>query len=155
MPRGGKRTGQIGKQYGNRTDLHKPTQAPTATQGQGYGQAGQQLAAQKAVPLPNVQQVQVQRGKDGRISGASVAAPAPQAPAGVPPGSVTPLDAPTQLPNQPLTNGIASGPGQGPSALGLPDPNQGLQDQLRALFNAYPITQIADLIAEAASGNPS
>ncbi len=156
MPRGGKRTGKIGKTYGNRTDLNKgPTQSPQAAQSQQYGAAGAQLAAQKAVPLPNVSQVQVQRGPDGRIAGASVAAPQPQAPAGVPPGTTTPLNAPTQLPNQPLTNGIPSGPGQGPSALGLPDPQQGVLDQLRTLYQAYPISQIADLIAEARDAKPS
>lgn len=148
MPRGGARKGQVGKNYSNRQDLTK-VQAPKAPSGQGYGQAGAQLDAQKAIPLPNATNVTVNRGADGRISGVNVPQPTPQAPATQPPGSTTPLDAPTQRPGEPVTNGAPSGPGAGPSALGLQGGQTQVLDQLRLLFQQYPISEIADLIAEA------
>lgn len=52
MPRGGSRSGRPGQQYGNRSDLQAaPRLAPTAQTGQQYGAAGQQLAAQSALPM--------------------------------------------------------------------------------------------------------
>lgn len=52
--------------------------------------------------------------------------------------NVTPLNAPTQMPNQPVTAGAAMGPGGGPETLGLPqasnDPGfQALRNQLPGL----------------------
>lgn len=38
---------------------------------------------------------------------------------------VSPLDAPTTMPDQPVTHGAASGPGPGPESLGLNSPVQG------------------------------
>lgn len=52
MPRGGPRSGKPGAQYSNRSDLQNaPRLAPTAEKGQPYGVAGQQLAAQSALPM--------------------------------------------------------------------------------------------------------
>jgi hypothetical protein len=119
MPRGGRRTGAPGAAYSNRTDLNQNRTLPIqAAPGQPYGQAGAQIAAQRALPL------------------ASAPAPAPVAPSApaappVMPGSLTPLTAPTTRPNEPLTAGIDSGPGPGSAVLGL---NAG--DTLRSLLTS-------------------
>lgn len=139
MPRGGKRQGQVGKAYKQRHDLN-PVQAPKAPQGQTYGAAGAQVAAQQAIPLPN---------GAAPAPGPQGPPPAPPAPGGPPPGSLGPLDAPTQRPGEPLTNGIASGPGAGPEALGFDDGTNQVMTQLRGLFQQYPLSELADLIAEA------
>jgi len=50
--RGGKVNGTIGKAYGNRSDLNVPRDLPVeAAPDQTYGEAGQQRAAQQAIPL--------------------------------------------------------------------------------------------------------
>jgi hypothetical protein len=149
MPRGGKRDGKVGKAYSNRGDLNGPTQPAKAPTGQTYGQAGAQMQAQKAMPLPNVHQVAVKRGADGRISGVDVPAATPPEPTGgPPPGSLGPLSAPTARPGEPLTNGIDSGPGAGAEAMGT-DPNGTVMYQMRELFKRTGLPAIAELIAEA------
>jgi hypothetical protein len=150
MPRGGKRDGKVGKAYSNRGDLNGPTQPAKAPTGQTYGQAGAQMQAQKALPLPNVHQVAVKRGADGRISGVDVPAATPPEPTGgPPPGSLGPLSAPTARPGEPLTNGIDSGPGAGAEAMGMDDGSNMVKTQLRALYQQYPLDELAELIAEA------
>ena len=129
--RGGRRQGQPGKTYQNRSDLN---QAPRAVPGQTYGQAGAQIAAQRAVPLPNAQ-AQMAPG-----SAPSTTVPAP-----------VPLDAPTTRPGEPVTAGIAMGPGAGPEAV-LAGPNAtagGLDplDEMRALFAAYPSDDLRRVIS--------
>lgn len=53
MPSGGARVGTAGTAYPNRTDLGAGAkQAIHAVPNQPYGQAGQQIAAQQAIPLP-------------------------------------------------------------------------------------------------------
>lgn len=66
--------------------------------------------------------------------------PHPPAPAGPSPGSLTPLDAPTQRPNEPLTAGAPFGPGAGPMA------GNTTVDQLRALYMADPNEDIRQLL---------
>jgi hypothetical protein len=39
---------------------------------------------------------------------------------GAPAQTLTPLNAPTQRPNEPVTTGLTNGPGAGPSILGMP-----------------------------------
>lgn len=53
MASGGTRTGAPGASYGNRSDLNAGTQPVRAQTGQAYGVAGQQQAAQQAIPLPD------------------------------------------------------------------------------------------------------
>lgn len=85
--------------------------------GQPYGDAQQFLNEQRSAPLAAGPQ--------------AVQAPqAPVAPAGMPSapggqslaGAVTPLDAPSQRPGEPVTHGAATGAGAGPSVLNLPPP---------------------------------
>jgi hypothetical protein len=112
MARGGARQGKPGTQHLNRTDLNVAKLPATAAPGQTYGQAGQQLAAQSAVPMG--QQPTTTPG----------AATPPTAAPGVTPGSLGPLTAPTARPDEPLTAGapFGAGPNQPPTAPAAPDP---------------------------------
>ena len=51
--RGGVRQGTPGTAYGNRTDLNAALPVQAAT-GQGYGEAGAQQAAQRAIPVAGI-----------------------------------------------------------------------------------------------------
>lgn len=99
MPRGGKRQGQPGRSYGNRTDMQQgPRQAPIMRPpSERYGQQAELVRSQQALP------VQTQSGP---------AAPRPVAPPA--PTQLVPLTAPTARPNEPLTAGAPVGPGPGP-----------------------------------------
>lgn len=115
--RGGRRQGTPGKSYTNRTDLqtHQPIRT---TPGQTYGVAGQQAQAQAQMPLPS----------GGPNAGPMAPQPAGMGPAlpglgaGPTPGSLGPLHAPTDRPNEPVTHGLPTGPGAGPEVLTPPDP---------------------------------
>ena len=137
---GGRRQGRPGRKYPNRSDMR---QAPKAVPGQTYGAAKQQLDAQKVIPLPTT-------------PGPSAAAPSSGAAAlagtvgggGMP---VVPLDAPSTRPNEPITHGLPTGAGGGPEALNLPPQmgeDQNILATLRGLYQAYPSSDIAGLIAE-------
>jgi len=122
MPRGGKRSGKVGVQYANRSDLRganvvsaQPVNtalsklANTAVPGQQYGQAKAQLDAQKAVPMggaPSPLSLPAQQ--------AGVSQGAPQGLPSMPP--VTPLSQPTDH-GLPITTGIPNSPGAGPEAM--------------------------------------
>ena len=113
--------------YGQRTDLNM---APSAVPGQTYGEAGAQMAAQRAVPM-----------------GAPAAPSAPKAPT-VAPGQYGPLDRPTERPNEPLTAGAPFGPGrmsQGNAYIG-PRNSDPILDELRALYTSYPSDELADML---------
>lgn len=120
--RGGPRQGIQGAQYSNRSDLiEKPRQPVRVATGQAYGQAGAQTAAQQAVPLPQQ--------------------PAP------PRAAPVPFDAPTARPAEPVTAGLPLGPGPGPEVLGAMGDDTILM-QLRALYQAYPNSELRALIEE-------
>lgn len=74
---------------------------------------------------------------------------APQPPAAQP-GGLGQLTAPTDRPGEPVTAGLASGPGPGPEALGQPplqqDPTVGL---LKGLLSAYPNPDLQALLTQA------
>lgn len=113
--------------YGQRTDLNM---APSAVPGQTYGEAGAQMAAQRAVPM-----------------GAPAAPSAPKAPT-VAPGQYGPLDRPTERPNEPVTAGAPFGPGrmsQGNAYIG-PRNSDPILDELRALYTSYPSEELADML---------
>ncbi|MGL4297491.1 MAG: hypothetical protein ACRCW4_00260 [Candidatus Neomicrothrix subdominans] len=96
-------------------------QAPKAVQGQPYGEAGDQLAAQRAIPLPN----QGSTPTPSLGSGPTSPAPGQPTPQGQPdllalaaalePGPI--LTDPTQRPDEPVTAGLPVGPGAGPEAI--------------------------------------
>lgn len=119
--RGGRRTGEPGKAYGNRSDLNGPQPVQAAT-GQPYGVAGAQRAAQAAVPvgtpgLPNPPQA---GGPTNQPQGLQIGQPVSGLPQGMPqPGSLGDLLGPSQDPNEHVMNGSALGPGGGLGILGL------------------------------------
>ena len=110
--------------YPQRTDLNM---APSAVPGQTYGEAGAQMAAQRAVPMG--------------------APAAPQAPT-VTPGQYGPLDRPTDRPNEPVTAGAPFGPGRmgEQTAYAGPVGGDSVLDELRALYAKFPNNDLADMI---------
>lgn len=113
--RGGRRKATPGASYTNRTDLQS-RQPITTAPGQAYGLATQQAQAQAQMPLP---------GGAAQAGPTPVAGAQPSPPglgAGPLPGSLGPLHAPTNRPLEPVTHGLASGPGGGPQVLAPPDP---------------------------------
>lgn len=122
VSRGGRRAGQPGKSYSNRTDLNVD-RAPTAPPN---------LAPSPAQPQQAAQVAQVPTS------------------AGVPqPGSLGTF-APSQRPNEPITHGLPTGPGGGPEVLTRPGvlrPGADLLSQLRAIYLASPTEPLRELIA--------
>lgn len=125
MPRGGKRQGTPGKAYGQRTDLQAVKVAP----GQQYGKATEQRKAQQAVPMAGATSPGPPPAPQPAPVGPTSMMPGlAQMPAQAP-GSLTPLDAPSTRPNEPLTAGMAMGPGAGPEVLGaLHQSEDGVED---------------------------
>lgn len=118
--RGGPRTGRLGKNYTNRTDLNPAAPKalpPTAVPNQQYGQAKAQIDAQKVAPMANGPLASPIVPQLGQPQGASSTSPGQSQ--SVP---LTSLFAPTQKPNEPVTAGVANSPGPGPDALNIPDP---------------------------------
>ncbi len=135
MPRGGRRTGTPGKSYGNRTDLAVPA---AAAKGQQYGAATAQLAAQRAVPVARPSTDQMPAPTPGG---------APPMPGGPMPGQITPLDAPSARPNEPITAGLPVGAGPGPEALGpLGMGGEDVGMELRAIYARFPNEELRTLI---------
>lgn len=114
--RGGARQGTPGTAYPNRSDLTPTAPVPVqAATNQPYGEAGQQEAAQRVLPVAPPPAVPSPGGGGGAPvpGGAGPGAPAPQGPV---PGQM-PWTHPTQRPNEPVTAGLPTGPGAGPEAL--------------------------------------
>ena len=111
MPRGKPRTTQAGD----------PAQKIASVPGQRYGEGVEQQAMQQAMPAPDM---------------VEATAPNPSAPQGAPVMPMPPVDPAaiqgylqsnnpnmlggTALPDQPVTAGLSSGPGAGPSAVAGP-----------------------------------
>jgi hypothetical protein len=101
-----------GGAYANRTDMTQPAQAAP---GQAYGQGQAQEVAQQAVPLPQEPDPfagAIQAAKQFGFEG-------------------TPINAPSSRPHEPVTAGLASGPGGGPEMLN--HQRKGLSDLLTRL----------------------
>ena len=111
-------------EYPNRTDLQNKAGkiAAKAAKGQTYGEAGKQIAAQKAVPM--------------------AASPADQVPA-IQPGQLGALGRPTERPSEPVTAGAPFGPGRNaPPGLAVPRNYDPVLTELRALYQAYPSDEL-------------
>jgi hypothetical protein len=123
----------MAKQYSNRTDLQNPAKkmAVTAAKGQTYGEAGKQLAAQRAVPMAG-----------------AAAAPRPRNP--VAPGSMGAFNRDTTAPDEPVTAGANVGPGPNAFQAGITAPpmfgNPVLQE-LIVLNQLYPSDDLKNLIS--------
>lgn len=130
MPRGGRRSGKPGQAYPNRTDLNPAAQAaqvnrpPRIRTPEGVPAQGLQTTPQAAAAAPPQQP------------------PPPQGPL----AGAAPFDRPSERPDEPLTEGLAIGPGRGPEALG-PMTSTASQE-LRALFLRYPLPELRELIEE-------
>lgn len=104
-----------------------------AATGQTYGEAGKQMAAQRAVPMGGAP-----------TDVAQTATPRPV------PGTLGALTRPTERPTEPITAGAPFGAGPSPMAAGIPMPtgDQALAE-LRAIYSMYPNDDLADLIDSA------
>ena len=122
----------MAKQYPNRSDLRNPAKkiAAKAAPGQTYGEAGKQIAAQKAVPM---------------AAPPTDVAPAPQR---VATGQLGPLNRPTERPNEPVTAGAPFGPGPTPQGMAYMGPRNAdpILDELRALYAQYPNEDLANML---------
>lgn len=123
--------------YGQRTDLNMPA---TAVPGQTYGEAGKQMAAQRAVPMGT--------------SPALVAPTATQRPT-IAPGAFGPLDRPTERPTEPVTMGNPMGMGAGMEALPpampaslQPGSREDLINQVRYVYSKFPNSAVFQLLLE-------
>jgi hypothetical protein len=122
----------MAKQYPNRTDLRNTAKLPAkAATGQTYGEAGKQLAAQRAIPMA-----------------APPTAVAPTATPRVAPGSMGPLSRPTERPMEPVTAGAPFGPGNTPQGMQYMGPRNSdpILDELRALYSQYPNEDLANML---------
>jgi hypothetical protein len=88
-------------------------QAPQAPNAQAYGQRGDQMSAQQAMPLPKVPNdvPNPERGPQGPDMGSLIQMAQQFDP------QITPLSAPSMRPGEPLTQGLPMGPGAGPEVL--------------------------------------
>lgn len=119
MASGGTRQGKPGVAHPNRSDLNAPKIA--RFQNQQYGTQVAQVAQQQAAPPPAVP------GPPLR----------PSVPQQFTPTSVS-LQSPTQRPNEPVTAGLATGPGAGPEALGGLPAGSDMVARMQALYAAAP-----------------
>jgi hypothetical protein len=126
--------------YPNRTDLNNPAKKlPVKTvPGQTYGEAGAQRRAQQAVPMGAPQPPQVAPQQQQRQ-----------------PLPVTPLSAPSERPDEPITAGNPLGAGPGMDMLPQPMPmgtapgsRQDLINQVRYIYSKTPNTALLQLILE-------
>jgi hypothetical protein len=121
----------MAKQYSNRSDLRNSAKLPAkAAPGQTYGEAGKQIAAQKVVPM------------------AAPPTPTPPQQPRVAPGSMGPLNRPTERPDEPVTAGAPFGPGRNQQLGGYMGPrnNDPVLDELRAIYAVAPNEALADMI---------
>lgn len=121
--------------HSRRTDGQPIRRLPNA----GYGENQEFEAMQAGAPLAD----------------AAASSPAnavdPQAAAEAVLGQLTGLDAPTQLPDQPVTAGAPAGPGPGMEALGLPLDDRALRKADAQTLSKYLPAMIAAASQEGAS----
>ena len=89
--------------------------------GQQYGKGVEQRDAQRAVPMA---------GRPVTPAPTSSAVASRRPPPGINPGELTPLDAPSARPGEPVTSGMSMGAGSGPEVLGglAPKAENGVED---------------------------
>jgi hypothetical protein len=123
----------MAKQYSNRTDLQNPAKkmAVTAAKGQTYGEAGKQIAAQRAVPMAG-------------------AAPTPPQRNSVAPGSMGAFNRDTAAPDEPVTAGANVGPGPNAFQAGIMAPammGDPVLQELIILNQLFPSEDLKNLIS--------
>lgn len=119
--------------YPNRSDLAtQPAQVPKA---KNYGNAKAQMDSQAVQPIA------------GAATPAGSGQPSPSSPLlGMEPGNIPTMSDPTAFPNQPITNGLPSGPGAGTSALKSASFGPFELSVMRALYLKHPNEDIRRLI---------
>lgn len=142
MARGGKRTGTVGKAYGNRSDLNGAPRVgtpsiPKVAPSSQYGEGAKLAAAQRAVPMAQ--------------GGAAPTAESPQPTSQA--GAAGAYLRPTERPEEPLTAGIASGPGPGPTPGAPMQPGMDVLPRLQAYYAAYPSEGLREMIEDILAGN--
>lgn len=115
----------MAQQYSNRTDLQNPAQkiARQAAKGQTYGEATQQMAAQRAVPM-------------GQSPATPAAAPRPRPT----PGNLGALDRMTERPDEPLAPMYQNTP----LMFSTSDP---VIEEISMLYAQYPNDDLAALLS--------
>jgi hypothetical protein len=99
-----------------------------AATGQTYGEAGKQIAAQRAVPMgaPPTEAPQIQRPV---------------------PGTLGALTRPSERPMEPITAGAPFGMGPSPVGAGIPQPpGDNALEELRMINQMFPNDDLTDLI---------
>lgn len=110
MPRGKRRTTQSGA----------PAQAIRSVPGQRYGEGVEQQQLQRAMPAPDMQEASAPNGMAGGPPVIPSPAPDPAMIQQYLAGHNPNMLGGTQMPDQPVTAGLSTGPGPGPSALARP-----------------------------------
>lgn len=143
MARGGARQGTPGRAYSNRSDLQAVKTGPSRQ----YGERAAAEAAQRALPMAGRPTVPPPIAVGASPATSNSGAPALGS-SGPQPGQLTPLSAPTQRPNEPLTAGLAFGPGAGPEAnpFGAVGSSDDAVLALRAAYNAYPSEELRAIL---------
>jgi len=135
----------------------KRAQPVRAPQDQAYGQSGEQMAAQRSVPLPDMRSSApaagpgpVGAGVPPAVQGQNPTVPstdprmaAMSAAAGVgrPPAL---LARPSQRPTEPITAGLPGGPGPGPEAFGGTDRVAATLDRIATLTGDPKLRELAE-----------
>jgi len=132
--RGGPRAPTPGRTYANRTDLgSQPASAPPGLE---YGARKRLLEAQGAQPMA------------GSTSGAVASRGGPPLAQRLAPGEVPSLDAPSAHPDEPVTAGLASGPGPGPESMTVGAYGPESLSLLRLVYSRFPSEDIRRLIEQ-------
>jgi hypothetical protein len=104
---------------------------------------GDRLAMQEQIAgAPTARTADVRGLPTGQVQAAAQAAPQPP---------VTELFAPTQRPNEPITSGVAVGPGPGPEVMGYAGQSEKLSDILSQMLPYDTDGEIAILYQQAVS----
>lgn len=108
-------------------------QAPQAPNSQAYGQRGDQLAAQKQMPLPQAPDMAAQAGAAATPAQAAAQGPDLMTLAAEFDPGITPLNAPSTRTGEPVTAGLSLGAGPGPEVFAQPARASRAADTLTAL----------------------
>jgi hypothetical protein len=122
-----------GTNYPNRSDLRNAGRvAARAETGQTYGEAGKQMASQRAMPIAQAPTDMQAQQTERPI-----------------PGTLGNFLRPTERPNEPITAGADFGSGPNAYQAGIPmmlNPQQSAIEELRAIYQMFPSDDLLDLL---------
>lgn len=123
--------------------MPRTKQAPQAPNSQAYGQRGDQISAQQAMPLPQSDPLPpAQAPQPASPTDPDLMAMAQQFDPGI-----TPLSAPTQRPGEPVTAGLSMGAGPGPEIFSSPARAQRSADVLDMIAQSSGDDRMAQMAA--------